>query len=427
MRHLIFFSLGLAISTLACSSNNDPSSQSPAAGHNTGGSSSGGEAKPPSMDKPGSGGAPGQEPGSGGSGNVGGMGGMMSCAIACGETAPCEAVPGVQVSCVNPDTCEAECSESECSILCTSDSECDDADAGTRDVCADAGTCGASCQNPACSSACSADSDCDDGNADTEDSCLDPGTCDSTCAHNVCERACASSKDCDDGNSLTEDECVDSGDACLARCVYGQPCTPTCSADSQCDDGNPATTDTCRNAGRCNALCSNVKTGCSIDSECDDGDVCTTDSCASPSCVHDNACPDGDCVGELSLCPDDAGYRQPRFRAAITQQINDPDKNQLTVELLTLSTAPYAFGTSSISSPSGMKLVSLTTTSCGVSSSVKCRHKAVFSYGTACFGSGLYTWRLNYTCAAGTDCDLMDPSHTSENITTQLTTERLCE
>ncbi len=110
------------------------------------------------------------------------------CDIECYDDINCP--PGQ--SCVNPDTCEAEC----CEVVCDEDSDCYFTNACSsvdvdKCVCYNPGTCSASCGE--CLVECDGDDDCLSG-----EYCDNPGQCSSAC---ICSYTCCSDEDCDEGET----------------------------------------------------------------------------------------------------------------------------------------------------------------------------------------------------------------------------------
>ena len=140
---------------------------------------------------------------------------------------------------------------------------------------------------------CTSDGDCDDANACTTDTCV-AGGC--TSAANPGCTTCTVDADCaDDGNACTVESC--SAGACA---VTPNPTCTSCSVDADCDDAEPCTTDSC-NAGTCTAMADPTCGACTSDTDCNDADACTTDTCVAgactvspiPSCSSNP--PEGDC------------------------------------------------------------------------------------------------------------------------------------
>ena len=167
---------------------------------------------------------------------------------------------------------------------CTSDPECDDANACTTDTC-DLGLCSNTPIN------------CDDIDACTTDFCVPQTGCETTPII------------CDDINACTTDSC-DPGTGCVntpINCDDIDACTtdfcvPQTGCETTpiiCDDGVACTNDTCDQA-----------TGCEFtpdDTACDDLIECTDDSCDSMTgCVNTNddtnTCSDGDLCTENDAC-----------------------------------------------------------------------------------------------------------------------------
>lgn len=164
---------------------------------------------------------------------------------------------------------------------CTTNADCDDADACTTDVC-NSGNCSNTPIN------------CDDGNACTADSCSggscfsDPISCDDAdaCTIDSCDVGLGCINDpinCDDGNVCTADSC--SGGVC-----FNDPLSPCC-GDGVCDGGE----DQCSCSTDCGAPPA-TETNCTdgIDNDCNQG----TD-CADPDCSADPAC---DCGAKQATC-----------------------------------------------------------------------------------------------------------------------------
>jgi hypothetical protein len=121
--------------------------------------------------------------------------------------------------CLNPGTCDSECTHSTCTVACVEDSDCDDSDPSTTDYCFFRGTCNAECVYSDCLVACSADSECDDSDPLTKDQCLHAGTCEAECSNTACTVICSSDADCDDSDLKTKDTCEKPG-TCLSSCAH---------------------------------------------------------------------------------------------------------------------------------------------------------------------------------------------------------------
>lgn len=193
---------------------------------------------------------------------------------------------------------------------CTSNAQCDDNVACTRDICVVGGTCehladSASCVVPM---RCTSTAQCDDRVACTRDACLVDGTCSHTPQNDMCSAGqtcdltrgcsggstgtCRADADCRDAYDCTIDACGTDG-RCVytaqnARCVMGQVCRvgmgcireQACSMDAQCDDNMR-----CNGAERC------VEFGCVAGTpvDCADTDACTNDACVETGammCTH---------------------------------------------------------------------------------------------------------------------------------------------
>lgn len=153
------------------------------------------------------------------------------------------------------------CAPSEC----TTNNDCNDADACTVDTC-DAGMCS------------NAPVDCGDGNACTTDWCSG-GSCQYT----------NNTSSCNDGNACTTND-VCSGGTCSGTLI-------------ECDDGVSCTLDSCTNG-----VCEHDNTSCDCldSSDCADGNPCTTDICDVDGwCVNDligNCCGNGICEAAENPC-----------------------------------------------------------------------------------------------------------------------------
>jgi hypothetical protein len=222
-------------------------------------------------------------------------------------------------------------------VPCTSDADCDDANACTTDLCdVPSGTCsnvpladgsacsdGDACTTDVCTGgACRSERvTCDDGDPCTNDVCNQPsGTCSHTVAADgspcgpgtACMAAVCTGGTCGptprpDGTmcaagTVCSDEVCTSG-ACGpvpqpdgSPCDDGDPCTTeaclggVCHSHDACDDGNDCTADACSEpSGACNHV------PLADGSPCDDGDPCTTDVCQGGTC-HSTPDPCGPCA-----------------------------------------------------------------------------------------------------------------------------------
>ena len=172
---------------------------------------------------------------------------------------------------------------------------------------------------------------CDDGNACTNDDRCVAGSCGGT------------SKDCDDDNPCTDDTCDAQTGVCANAnntdpCDDADPCTEgsqckdgDCIAGTQpadCEDGNPCTADSCDPTTGC------THTPSQEGASCDDEDTCT----------ENEACKDGECVGEkvmdcddgnectVDICSEDGGCSHASIAAQCvdenpcTEDLCDPAK-----------------------------------------------------------------------------------------------------
>ena len=222
---------------------------------------------------------------------------------------------GVLVACSDSSGPRFGAGDASAMSACSSNAQCDDRIACTRDVCVVGGVCEHLVDNSMCTAPqvcmvgvgcaapgarrCARTADCDDSVACTRDTCLVDGTCrntpqDSECPSGQTCRAtgcgtgmttpgtCRMSSDCDDRLECTEDTCSASGQcvnvAQNARCGAGRVCRAgmgcvaerSCSSDRDCDDGLR-----CNGAERCTELACAAGTPVN----CDDGMACTIDTC----------------------------------------------------------------------------------------------------------------------------------------------------
>ena len=147
-----------------------------------------------------------------------------------------------------------------------------------------------------CSSiTCSSNSDCNDNNAGTTDTCVNPGTTSSYCTHT--SPTCSSNSQCgtneltgslfcQSGNvyqnyrtftcnnaGTSSSSCSNSTTAqlnqtCANGCSNGQCINIICSSNSDCNDNNSSTTDTCVNPGTSSSSCTHTTITCSSNSQC---------------------------------------------------------------------------------------------------------------------------------------------------------------
>ncbi len=172
--------------------------------------------------------------------------------------------------CTGPDLCVAGACEGAAIVgCCTSDADCDDANACTADTC-DPGT--GICQNDG---SAMDGSGCDDGLYCTTGDVCGSGACggsprdcsalDGTCTVGTCNESAGA---CEADPANEGGACTDDGDACTDDVCQGGSCAHPFNT-SPCDDGDDCTfSDTC-NSGSC--------TGTSY--ACDDGLSCTADAC----------------------------------------------------------------------------------------------------------------------------------------------------
>ncbi len=215
---------------------------------------------------------------------------LISCLVACSDGSAPRFVDG-----------DASTTPDSTSTTCTSNAQCDDGVACTRDVCVVGGVCehipdSASCVVP---QRCTRTADCNDSIACTRDTCLVDGTCNHTAQNEMCSAGqtcdlmrgcstgttpgtCRTDADCRDMFDCTVDSCGSDGrcsyTAQNSRCTTGQVCRVgmgciserTCSSDADCND-----------MMRCNGVERCVEFGCVAGTPvaCDDMNACTVDSC----------------------------------------------------------------------------------------------------------------------------------------------------
>jgi len=257
---------------------------------------------------------------------------------------PCE--KKVNHECVNACEPGQLCCETGCfTLVCESNSDCDDGDVFTIDTCVNPGTCGNACQNvrKSCDEGevlcflgnesfcqvpfCSVDSDCSDGKHETKDVCVNPNSCTAHCefievncespkipCNGTCVApTCSDNSDCDDENDETNDFCDYAG-TCDSTCVHcntdevlcEHECVkPECFTDSDCDDSKSSTNDYCARAGTCFAACVHCNSDeilcnnecfkpCTTHAECADDDPSTNDYCDH---IGENSC-ESKCIHE---------------------------------------------------------------------------------------------------------------------------------
>jgi len=209
-------------------------------------------------------------------------GGTLGCNITCDafDTSGC-----IRIATCGNGTCESNLEENSTSCpadcgcpsgkvlhngvcvtpACTSNSNCNDDNAGTTDSCTNAGLWNAACVNTAITSCTNSDSFCPAGCNSTNDS-----DCSASDNNGICEAGenCGNSADC----------ACSSGICCSNTCT-----TASCSSNGACDDSNAGTIDTCSNAGTCSSAC--VHTAIT---SCTNGDGYCPSGC---SLFNDNNCP----------------------------------------------------------------------------------------------------------------------------------------
>lgn len=145
--------------------------------------------------------------------------------------------------CDNPNTCDARClntagpcdSNNDCSngMLCcnnlctspecTNNSECNDDNVLTIDSCSNPNSCSSECVNSECSVECSSDSQCSDGRT-----CYNPGACTSFCAY------CGEDSDCIGSSICCSGECESIICYSNADCSFGESCYNPGACGSNC-------------------------------------------------------------------------------------------------------------------------------------------------------------------------------------------------
>lgn len=112
--------------------------------------------------------------------------------------------------------------------------------------------------------------------------------------------------------------------------------------------------------------------------------------------------------------------------AAVTRQVVSVDEpTRLTVELVTLTPAPYMLRASSLTFPPGFALVGLASKPCTLfNGTYRCAHEATLEATTACTGTGSYTMWLDYRTTVTGGC-WGRPTQT-QRVDFSLTTENFC-
>ena len=124
---------------------------------------------------------------------------------------------------------------------------------------------------------CSSDTECDDTNECTTDTCVEPGTTSSYC----------------ENTAVVDDTTCTDGICCGGTCSAA-----TCSVDADCDDAETCTTDTCYSRGTCSAFCSNEWSPCNLlESDGCCGPECTSET--DVDCVVLVVCGDDICAGNF--------------------------------------------------------------------------------------------------------------------------------
>jgi len=123
---------------------------------------------------------------------------------------------------------------------------------------------------------CTSDSQCNDSNSSTTDTCVNPDSCSAAC--NNVPIACNAEQIW-----------------CSSACVV-----PLCISDAECDDGNPSTTDACLQPYTCGAVCSNIVADLCGNGSIDAGENCSTCPADYGSCSSGLVCVAGECVAETT-------------------------------------------------------------------------------------------------------------------------------
>jgi hypothetical protein len=234
--------------------------------------------------------------------------------VACEDGNPCTIADGCEDgACISgpkkPCNDNDECTDEHCDLK---DGNC--VFAYNSDPCSDNSTCTAGdvCEFGECNGTVV---DCEDGNLCTEQDCEALTGCVYSFVVLPCDDddLCTSGDLCMDGDCLGGESIVcNDGDPCTVEaCIAGIGCLPSPDSGDTCSDGNACTSeDTCLE-GICNPGTATI---------CFDGNPCTGDACAPTtgcvfetipgSCNDDNictlndACDNGNCVGEWVLCDD---------------------------------------------------------------------------------------------------------------------------
>lgn len=112
--------------------------------------------------------------------------------------------------------------------------------------------------------------------------------------------------------------------------------------------------------------------------------------------------------------------------SAITRQVVSVEEpTRLTVELVTLTAAPFMLRASSLTFPPGFELVGLASKPCTLfNGTYRCAHEATLEATTACNGTGAYTMWLDYRTTVTGGC--WGRTTQPQRVDFSLTTENFC-
>tara|TARA_Y100000034_G_scaffold128740_1_gene183913 strand:- start:3097 stop:7272 length:4176 start_codon:yes stop_codon:yes gene_type:complete len=193
--------------------------------------------------------------------------------------------------------CSDSCVDGSCvSIVCESDSECDDNDSYTKDSCVNPGELISYCEHE--DIVCLSNVDCDDNNVNTQDSCVNPGMVSSFCSYD--QITCFNNGECGEDGFIDNLFCNGNGNddvyqnylswtcenrgtvsssctqtidqrlvtECEDSCVEGSCVNIVCENDNDCGDFDPDTIDICVNPGSVSSFCTHDDIECGSDNDC---------------------------------------------------------------------------------------------------------------------------------------------------------------
>ncbi|VVB76388.1 Uncharacterised protein [Candidatus Tiddalikarchaeum anstoanum] len=195
-----------------------------------------------------------------------------TCTDTCRTNSDCDDSNNATIDlCNNPNSCSSQCihsggtctQDSQCSNstvccggfcispVCSMYTQCDDGNPLTNDYCQNPGTCSASCSNTQCTVACSRNGDCNGGRT-----CYNVGTCSSVCAFCQRDTDCSTGQLCCSGNCITPSCLSDS------QCSFGQTCNNPNSCTASCSTRSCSQYTDCMSGYMCcNNLCTKINSG----------------------------------------------------------------------------------------------------------------------------------------------------------------------